>query len=84
MRFIYTMSIFYEPGKNTKQTQTFDTRFQERDQSVVTNAHRLFPFMEVRKSHKQTPKAFFYGAPILQSTQKQVLNVLMTNVKGLR
>ena len=30
--------------KNQKRTQTFDTRFQERDQSVVTNAHRLFPF----------------------------------------
>ena len=35
---------FYEPGKNRKRTQTFDTRFKERDQSVITNAHRLFLF----------------------------------------
>ena len=40
--------------------------------------------MEVRKIHKQTPNFFCYGAPILQSTQKQVLNALMTNIKGLR
>ena len=30
---------FYEPGQNCKRTRTFDTRFQERDQSVITNAH---------------------------------------------
>ena len=35
---------FYEPGKIQKRTRTFDTRFQECDQSVVTNAYRLFPF----------------------------------------
>ena len=43
----------------------------------------FFHFMEVQKIHKQTPKDFFYGAPILQSTQKQVLNALMVNIKGL-
>ena len=47
-RRIYDVSLhnvkFYEPGKNQKRTWTFDTRFKECDQSVVTNAHRLFPF----------------------------------------
>ena len=35
---------FYEPGKKLKWNRTFDTRFKEHDQSVVTNAHRPFPF----------------------------------------
>ena len=44
MSFLYTMPVFYDPRKNQKQTQNFDTGFKEHDQSVVTNAHRLFPF----------------------------------------
>ena len=35
---------FYELEKNQKQTQTFDTKFRERDQSVAINAHIIFPF----------------------------------------
>ena len=42
--------IFYGLGKNQKRTRTFDTRFKERDQRVVMNAHRTFPFYESAKN----------------------------------
>ena len=44
------MNDFYEPEKNRKKTQNFDTRFWEHDQSVETNAHGPFLFSEVQKS----------------------------------
>ena len=41
---------FYELRKIQKWTQTFDTRFKERDQSVIINAHRPFLFYESTKN----------------------------------
>ena len=50
MTLLYTMSIFYEPGKKLKWTQNFDTKFKEHDQRVVMNTHRTFPFYESAKN----------------------------------
>ena len=41
---------FYEPEKKLKWTRTFDTGFKERDQSVIINAYRPFPFYESVKN----------------------------------
>ena len=81
---LYTMSIFYEPGKKLKWNRTFDTRFKERDQSVIMNTHQPFLFYEVRKIHKQTSKSPYYSSLILQLTHKQMLNAFITSIKGLR
>ena len=41
---------FYEPRKIRIWTRTFDTRFRERDQSVIINTHQPFPFYESTKN----------------------------------
>ena len=42
--FFYVMRRFYNPKKNQKKTQNFDTRFWEHDQSVEMNAQEPFLF----------------------------------------
>ena len=46
------MNGFYEPEKNKKKTQKFDTRFREHDQSVEMNAQGRFPFFRSTKNSK--------------------------------
>ena len=43
----------------------------------------LFRFMAVRKSKKRTPKTLLLLLFYLAMTQKQVLNVPITDIKGL-
>ena len=46
------MNGFYEPEKNRKKTQNFDSRFREHDQSVKMNAQGPFPFFRSMKNSK--------------------------------
>ena len=46
------MNGFYEPEKNMKKTQSFDTSFREHDQSVEMNAQGPFPFFRSTKRSK--------------------------------
>ena len=75
--------IFYEPEKKLKWTRTFDTRFKERDQSVVTNAHRLFPFYGSAKKSKKNFQDFTATILLSCNDSKQVLNVAIDKIKGL-
>ena len=51
--FFYAMKRFYEPIKNQKKTQNFDTRFWEHDQSVKMNTQGPFLFSKNRKKSKK-------------------------------
>ena len=54
--FFYVMSIFYEPEKNQKKTQNFDSRFWEHDQSVEMDAQGPFLFFRsTEKSKNELP-----------------------------
>ena len=75
---------FYDPGKNQKCTRTFDTRFQERDQSIVTNARRLFLFYGSMRKSKTNSQDFTATVILSCNDSKQVLNALITNIKGLQ
>ena len=59
---------FYEPEKNRKKTQDFDTKFREHDKSVEMNAQGPFPFFRsMKKSKNKLPHGQYCSFLSLQN-----------------